>query len=141
MALAQITITNGTVVADPELKYTGNGKSVVNLRVATNKRRKNEQNGQWENSKTHYASLVAFDEFAENISNSVKKGDKINATGEVETQSWEKDGQKRNKDSVTIREIAIPIPRFAADGGQKPAQGSFSAPSNQGGFNDDEPPF
>ncbi|WP_426716502.1 single-stranded DNA-binding protein [Corynebacterium auriscanis] len=143
MALAQINIVNGTIVADPELKYLPNGTAVVELRVATNKRRKNEQSGQWENSKTHYANFTAFDTFAENISNSVKKGDKINITGELETQTWEKDGQKRNKDSATVREIAIPIPRFADDnrGGGQPQGDVWNSAPQQQQFGRNEPPF
>lgn len=141
MALAQITIDNGTVIADPELKYLNNGTAVVNLRVATNRRRKDEQTGQWENVKTHYANLVAFDAFAENIAAAFNKGDKVCATGEVETQSWEKDGQKRNKDSIAIQSISVPVQRFASDnsstGGQSPQPAWGSAQQNLDG----EPPF
>ena len=34
MALPQITITEATLVADPELRYANNGNSVTNFRVA-----------------------------------------------------------------------------------------------------------
>ena len=46
MALPQITITEATLVADPELRYANNGNSVANFRVACNSRRKNQQTGQ-----------------------------------------------------------------------------------------------
>ena len=48
MALPQITITEATLVADPELRYANNGNSVTNFRVASNSRRKNPQTDQWE---------------------------------------------------------------------------------------------
>ena len=48
MALPQITITEATLVADPELRYANNGNSVTNFRVACNSRRKNPQTDQWE---------------------------------------------------------------------------------------------
>ena len=35
MALPQITITEATLVADPELRYANNGNSVTNFRVAS----------------------------------------------------------------------------------------------------------
>ena len=40
MALTQIIITEATLVADPEIRYTHNGTAVASFRVASNSRRK-----------------------------------------------------------------------------------------------------
>lgn len=143
MALAQITVNNGTIVADPELRYTANGKAALNLRVATNKRRKNEQTGEWENSKSHFATFKAFDGLAENIAAAFSKGDKVNVIGELEQRQFEtKEGQKRSVDEALILHVARPVSRFAESNNQQPVGNSWSS-QPQGGFagGDDEPPF
>ena len=67
MALPQITITEATLVADPELRYANNGNSVTNFRVASNSRRKNPQTDQWEDGDTTFLSVSAFGGLGENV--------------------------------------------------------------------------
>ena len=137
MALPQITITEATLVADPELRYANNGNSVTNFRVASNSRRKNQQTGQWENGDTTFLTVSAFGGLGENVASRFKKGSKVNVAGQLKQREYEKDGQKRTVYEVTANSVAEPVSRFNDnDSQQQPAQQGFQQAQNniQGSF-------
>ena len=140
MALPQITITEATLVADPELRYANNGNSVTNFRVASNSRRKNQQTGQWEDGDTTFLTVSAFGGLGENVASRFKKGSKVNITGQLKQREYEKDGQRRTVYEVTANSVAEPVSRFNDNdsGGQpqQPAQQGFQQAQNniQGSF-------
>ena len=135
MALPKITITEATLVADPEIRYTGNGTAVASFRVASNSRRKNQQTGQWEDGDTTFLSVSAWEGLGENIAADFKKGQKITVTGQLKQRDYEKDGVKRTAYEVVASEAAAPVSRFN-DNGQQPAQQGFQQAQNniQGSF-------
>ena len=132
MALPQITITEATLVADPELRYANNGNSVTNFRVACNSRRKNQQTGQWEDGDTTFLSVSAWGGLGENIAADFKKGQKITVTGQLKQRDYEKDGVKRTAYEVVASEAAAPVSRFNDNGGsqKQPQQGFQQAQNN-----------
>ena len=139
MALPQITITEATLVADPELRYANNGNSVTNFRVASNSRRKNPQTGQWEDGDTTFLSVSAFGGLGENVASRFKKGSKVNIAGQLKQREYEKDGQRRTVYEVTASSVAEPVSRFNdnnSSGQQPPAQQGFQQAQNniQGSF-------
>ena len=145
MALPQITITEATLVADPELRYANNGNSVTNFRVASNSRRKNQQTGQWENGDTTFLTVSAFGGLGENVASRFKKGSKVNIAGQLKQREYEKDGQRRTVYEVTANSVAEPVSRFNDnDSQQQPAQQGFQQAQNnmQSTFGSmEEPPF
>ena len=147
MALPQITITEATLVADPELRYANNGNSVTNFRVACNSRRKNPQTDQWEDGDTTFLSVSAFGGLGENVAARFKKGQRVNITGQLKQREYEKDGQRRTVYEVTANSIAEPVSRFNdnnSSGQQPPAQQGFQQAQNnvQSTFGSmEEPPF
>ena len=145
MALPQITITEATLVADPELRYANNGNSVTNFRVASNSRRKNPQTGQWEDGDTTFLSVSAFGGLGENVAARFKKGQRVNIAGQLKQREYEKDGQKRTVYEVTANSVAEPVSRFNDnDSQQQPAQQGFQQAQNnmQSTFGSmEEPPF
>ena len=131
MALPQITITEATLVADPELRYANNGNSVTNFRVACNSRRKNQQTGQWEDGDTTFLSVSAFGGLGENVAARFKKGQRVNIAGQLKQREYEKDGQKRTVYEVTANSVAEPVSRFNDNDSQKsPAQQGFQQAQN-----------
>ena len=134
MALPQITITEATLVADPELRYANNGNSVTNFRVASNSRRKNQQTGQWEDGDTTFLSVSAFGGLGENVAARFKKGQRVNIAGQLKQREYEKDGQRRTVYEVTANSVAEPVSRFNDNdsGGQpqQPAQQGFQQAQN-----------
>ena len=134
MALPQITITEATLVADPELRYANNGNSVTNFRVACNSRRKNPQTDQWEDGDTTFLSVSAFGGLGENVAARFKKGQRVNITGQLKQREYEKDGQRRTVYEVTANSVAEPVSRFNDNNSsgqpQRPAQQGFQQAQN-----------
>ena len=84
----------GNLGQDPELRNTNSGTAVVNLRIATNERRRNQE-GQWDNH-TEWHSVVAFGKTAENINRFMKKGRQLFIEGRLQTRKWQdRDGNER----------------------------------------------
>ena len=102
MPIPTIQETAG-VIADPELRFTPQGKAVLSIRLAFNDSRYNEETRQWENSKTFYVDATAWEQTAERLADQIRKGDQVYVSGRLETQSWEKDGEKKSKPSLTVR--------------------------------------
>ena len=102
MPIPTIQETAG-VIAEPELRFTPQGKAVLSIRLAFNDSRYNEETRQWENSKTFYVDATAWEQTAERLADQIRKGDQVYVSGRLETQSWEKDGEKKSKPSLTVR--------------------------------------
>ena len=93
----------GRITADPELKQTPSGVSVLRFTLAVNRRfnRNNEQGEQ----QTDFISMVAWRQTAEFISKYFRKGSAICVTGSIQTRSWQDNqGQKRYGTDIVIDE-------------------------------------
>jgi len=141
MSLPNITVT-ARLVDVPEIKWSQSGTAIAKLRLVSNSRRKNPQTDQWEDGDTWWGRGTAFARTAEAIAEAnLQKGDLVTVRGEIKTDQWEKDGQKRSADEVIIREIgrALMPPRqqqgggggFAANGSYGQQPGGFSGGQQQ----------
>lgn len=82
----------GRLTRDPELRYTQNGKAVVNFSLAVNRYSDNEAD---------FFDCVAFDKQAENIANSCRKGHRLLVWGRLQQDRWT-DQQGQNRSAVKI---------------------------------------
>lgn len=106
---AGITLT-GRLVADPELKFGANGNAVVNLRVVTSGRRKTDEG--WQDVDTTFWSVSAFRQLAENVAESLSKGDLVVVTGKAKSREWQdKEGNKRVSWEVVADHVAADLVR------------------------------
>ena len=127
----------GRLTRDPEMRSTAGGLAVMGLGVAVNDRRKNQQTGEWED-RPNFFDLTVLGKRAESLSRILRKGMKVSVEGRLRYESWEKDGQKRSKVSVTVDEVELPQREQGGSyGHQKPSQGY----SQQGGYADEDLPF
>lgn len=104
MAIPTISDVAG-LLTEPELRFTGSGKAVANVRVAFNDSRYNDQTRQWETTKSFYVDCTAWEHTAERLAEHFRKGDQVYIEGRIETEEWEHEGQKRSKPNLTIRTI------------------------------------
>ena len=89
----------GRLTADPELKQTQSGISVVSFTIAVNRKYSKEQ------QQTDFISVIAWRQTAEFISRYFKKGSAICLTGTIQTRSWQdQQGQKRYATEVVADE-------------------------------------
>lgn len=96
----------GNLGQDPELRHTGNGTAVCNLRLATNESYK-DQDGQLV-EKTEWHSLVAWSRLAEICAEYLRKGSRVYFEGSLQTRSWEdRDGNTRYTTEIKVREMMM----------------------------------
>lgn len=106
--MATITI-HGNLAADPELRYTQGGKAVANLRVLENTRSRAQ--GEWANDPEPTGhNVVVWGAAAENLVESLHKGDGVLIVGTTRTEAWQdKAGEKRTKVTVTATAIGASL--------------------------------
>lgn len=127
------------VTAQPELKFTNSGKAVLNMRLAFNDSKYDEQQKTWINTKTFYVDGTAWEQTAERVAEWLAQGDQVYVTGRLETQQWEdKDGQKRSKPILNVQAIRKLAPAAKQQNTQQPAQsqgwgGQQAAPADNWG--------
>jgi single-strand DNA-binding protein len=93
----------GNATRDPELRYLTSGTALANFGVAVNRRY--QKNGEWE-EEVSFFDVVCWRELADNVSESVSKGDRVIVTGRLEQRSWEtQDGDKRSKVEIVADEV------------------------------------
>lgn len=139
------------ITADPEMRYTPQGKAVLSVRLAFSDRKFNEQTREWDTSKSFYVDGTAWEETAERLSSQLAKGDQVYVEGRLETQSWEKDGEKKSKPALQLRAVRKLEKGNGGNGQQRPSQqvakeDPWATPTatNAGGWGngpDSEPPF
>lgn len=83
----------GRAGRDPEINSTQGGTIIANLTLATSVSWKDKETGERQ-EKTEWHRIVAFGRLVEIIEEYVRKGDLIYIEGQLQTRSWEKDGQK-----------------------------------------------
>lgn len=94
MADNTITVV-GNLTRDPELRFTQTGQARAVLGIAVNRRWRNRQTNDWE-EQVSYFNVICWDELAENISESVRKGNRVIVYGRLEQRDWEtRDGEQR----------------------------------------------
>jgi single-strand DNA-binding protein len=95
----------GNLGKDAETKFTPSGTSVSNFTLATNRRWKDQQSGEWK-EETEWHRCVLWK--SENRANYLVKGTPIYVEGRLQTRSWEdKDGQKRYTTEVICEELIL----------------------------------
>ncbi len=92
----------GHLGRDPEIRVTPSGDTVAELNLATSESYKKDGQRQ---EKTEWHNLVAWRKQAEFASNYLKKGAMVYVEGKLQTQTWEKDGEKRYKTVIQVSQI------------------------------------
>jgi len=107
--LPEITIA-GTLVADPELRFTATGAAVANFTVAANDRRYDQTRGEWVDHGATFLRCSIWRQAAENLAESLTKGTRILVTGVLRQHEWEtRDGEKRYSFQVDATEIGASL--------------------------------
>ncbi len=96
----------GNLGQDPELRYTGSGTAVCNMRLATNESYKDREGNLVE--KTEWHNVVAWARLAEICGEYLEKGSQVYFEGSLQTRSWDdRDGNTRYTTEVKAREMMM----------------------------------
>lgn len=113
----------GNLTRDPELRYLPSNTAVVNLGLAINRRWRNQQGEQQE--ETTYVDCEAFGRSAEVINQYLRKGRPVFIEGRLKLDQWQdREGQNRSKMKVIVENFQFVDSR----GGGDPAAESGSKP-------------
>jgi single-strand DNA-binding protein len=133
-SLNKVTLI-GNLGADPEVRSMQSGDEVVNLSIATSESWKDKATGE-RKEKTEWHRVVIFSPGLVNVcKNYLKKGSKIYIEGQLQTRSWEQDGQKKYTTEVVLRGYDSKLVMLDSRGG-----GASSFQDNQSGGFDAGPP-
>lgn len=142
----QITII-GNLADDPELRYTQSGVAVTNVRVAVNRRKRNQETNEWEDALDGFFTCNVWREQAENVAESLSKGDRVLVLGRLRSRSYDtKEGETRwvteiEADEVTpsLRWARAEVTRNPRGGGGGQRAGAASSPPPPPPDSDDVP--
>ena len=91
----------GNLGDEPVIRYTGDGKAIANLRVATSESWTDKTTGQ-KVEKTEWHKVSVFDKLAEICKTYLHKGSKVFLEGKLQTRSWDKDGVQQYTTEVVL---------------------------------------
>src|SRR6185503_11066464 len=124
-------IIMGNLTRDPELRSTPGGQQVASFAVATNR---TWMDGSGERKEAvEYHEVVAWGKLGELAAQYLAKGRKVMVVGRLQTQSWEKDGVKRQRTEIVASDVNFldaPGAAGAASGGSSAHQSSSSNKSD-----------
>lgn len=138
MSNVNVVVLTGNLTRDPELRHTGGGTPVCELRVAVNSRRK-DQSGEWVD-KPNYFDISVWGAQGENCATYLSKGRPVAVEGRLDWREWEaKDGGKRQAVSIIANSVQFLDSR---DGNSSEGGDSFE-PREPSGLqeSDDSIPF
>jgi single-strand DNA-binding protein len=142
----------GHLGKDAETKFTPSGASMTTFSIATNRRWKDQQTGEWKDE-TDWHNIVLWR--SENVAPYLTKGTQVYIEGRLHTRSYEKEGRKVYFTEVVSEELillggrgagsapseesggVVSMPRSA----QRPAQPAAPADDFNQGITDDDVPF
>ena len=132
----------GNLGADPELRQTGSGTSVCELRIATNEswfdKAANERK-----DRTEWHRVIVWGASGENCAKYLTKGSKAYVEGRIQTREWaDKEGNKRYTTEIVASSVQFLSPRGesgGSSGGPKAAPGGGIGGGNK--YGDDGIPF
>ena len=129
----------GNLTRDPELRFTAAGNAVCTFSVAWNYKPKNG------GEEVSFFNVVAFGSLAENIKDSVAKGNRVAIQGRLKHSTFEaEDGSTRHNIEIIAEDVAPSLRWASAEvahnervGGERQSP-SVNAPSGRG---ENEEPF
>jgi single-strand DNA-binding protein len=134
------TVLIGNLTADPELRFINSGAAVASFTVASTPRVYDKATQEWKDGEALFMRCSIWRDAAENVAESLHRGDRVIVFGKLKQRSYEKDGDKRTTIEMDVEEIGPSLrystatPVKANRGGAKPASAAW-APS------DDSAPF
>ena len=128
----------GNLTADPELRFTQSGVAVASFTIASTPRKFNRQTNEWEDEEALFMRCSIWRDAAENVSESLHKGDRVIAQGNVRQRSFtDREGNQRTSIELDVQEVG-PSTKYAVAVPQKVNRrqqgGGFGGGAPQGGY-------
>lgn len=103
----------GNLTRDPEMKYIPSGQAVTSFSIATNRRWKDKDGNNQEQTEFH--DVVAWGKLAEIMTQILHKGNKVYVDGRLQTRQWDaQDGSKRSRTEIVVNDFVVLSPKGEA---------------------------
>lgn len=103
----------GNLTRDPELRYTPSGDAVANFTIASTPRSFDRQSNEWKDGDTLFLDCSIWRQAAENVAESLQKGNRVIVTGRLKSRSWtDQNGNTRSRMEIDVDEVG-PSLRYA----------------------------
>jgi len=123
----------GNLTRDPELRYTPKNVAVVNIGIAVNRRWRNQEGEQQE--ETTFVDCEAWGRTAEVMNEYLRKGRPVYVDGRLRLDQWQdKEGNNRSKLKVVVDNFQFLDSRGGDPSSEAPRSGggrSSQAPATQ----------
>ena len=115
----------GNLGRDAETKFTAGGTAVTKFSVATSRRWKDQQSGEWK-EEANWTNVTLWK--AENLATYLTKGKQVYIEGRLQTRSYDdKDGKKVWATDVVAEEVIL-LGGQGRGGDGPPDSGEYSSP-------------
>jgi single-strand DNA-binding protein len=104
----------GNVVGEPRFRRTTNGHAVASLRIASTPRRFDREKGTWVDSATLFVTVTCWRAMAENVRDSLHKGQPVVVTGRFYQREYEVAESKRAAYELEANAIGHDLSRGTA---------------------------
>lgn len=104
MSGIQKLIAIGNLGQDPEVRHLPSGSTVANFSVAVTEKWKDRNSGQ-QQERTEWLNCAAFGKLGEIAGQYLRKGSKVYIEGKLQTDDFEKEGQKHYRTKINVREL------------------------------------
>lgn len=133
MAGETIITVVGNLTADPELRFTPSGAAVANFTVASTPRQFDRQANEWQDQETLFMRCSVWREAAENVAESLSKGNRVIVQGRLKARSYEtREGDRRTSTELDVDEVG-PSMKYATAKVQRNAKGTGNSSQGFGG--------
>jgi len=110
----------GNLGADPELRVTPSGQSILKLRLATTESYLDRNNTRQE--RTDWHSVTIWGKRGEALAKILAKGSSLFIEGRIQTSSYEKNGEKRYRTDIVANNVVL-TGRGRGEAGAEPGGG------------------
>ncbi len=137
MSSVNKVIIIGNLGQDPEMRYLDGGSPVCNLSIATARKWKDKNSGEFK-EEVEWHKCSVFGKTAENCGQYLVKGKQVYIEGRIKTRSWDdKDGIKRYSTEIVAEQVTFLGGREG--GGQRGDSGGNRGGGRQSGSGGPEP--
>jgi single-strand DNA-binding protein len=117
----------GHLGRDAETRFTPSGQARTNFSIATSRRWKDQQTGEWK-EETDWHNIILWR--SENLANYLTKGKQVYVEGRLQTRSYDdKDGNKRYTTEVVADDVIL----LSGRGTGESEESGFSSQESRGG--------
>lgn len=135
MANDTVITVVGNLTGDPELRFTASGVAVASFTIASTPRSFDKQSKEWKDGEALFMRCSLWREAAENVAESLTKGMRVIAQGNLVQRSYEtREGEKRTVIELQVEDIGPSLKYSSAKVTRNARSGSGGQQQSSSGF-------